>query len=92
MDPESKKLLEDTFRLSEENNRMLRRMRKVQKWTTILRVLYFVVILGIAVGAFYYLTPYIEGVLNVYSSVSGFEERVTGGGGSFMQFLENFKN
>jgi hypothetical protein len=92
MDPESKKLLEETFRLSEENNRMLKRIRKVQKWTTLLRVLYALIVVGIAVGAFYYLNPYVDGLLNIYTGMSGVEEKLTGGGGSFQEFLSNFQN
>ena len=91
MEPESRKLLEETYRLTEENNRMLRKIRKVQKLTTLLRILYAVIILGLAVGAFYYLNPYLDGLIHIYTSVSGFEEKITGGGGSLQEFLNNFK-
>ena len=92
MDPESKKLLEDTFRLSEENNRILRKMRSVQKWAILWKITYLLVALGIALGAFYYLNPYLDGLINIYGSVSGFEDKMTGGGGSFQHFLDNFKD
>ena len=90
MDPESKKLLEETFRLAEENNRMLKRVRSVQKWSMFWKMAYILVIFGIAAGAFYYLTPYLEGLMSIYGSVSGAESNMTGGGGSLKDFLNNF--
>ncbi|MFZ2149927.1 MAG: hypothetical protein WAV15_02090 [Minisyncoccia bacterium] len=92
MDPESKKMLEETFRLSEENNKILRKVRSVQKWSFLWQALKIFVIIGVALGAFYYLNPYIDGLINVYSSMSGLEEKFTGGGGSLENFLSNFKN
>jgi hypothetical protein len=92
MDPESKKLLEETFQLAKENNKMLHKVRNVQKWATFWQSLKVIIIIGVAVGAFYYLEPYLNSMLNLYNSISGFEQNITGGGGSFMNFLSNFKN
>ena len=60
MDPESKRLLQNTLALVEENNKMLRKVRRSQKITTFLRVVYWVITIGIAVGAFYFLQPFIS--------------------------------
>jgi maleate cis-trans isomerase len=60
MDPESKKLLEKTYELAEENNRMLRQVRSVQKRTALFQAVKALVVIGISIGAFYFLQPYVE--------------------------------
>ena len=60
MDPESKELLQNTFSLAEENNRMLRQMRRAQRIASFMRVVYWLIILGIGIGAFYFIQPYID--------------------------------
>jgi len=72
MDPEVKQLLEENLRLSKENNAMLLKVRSVQRWAQITRVLYWFVIVAAAFGAFYFLKPYVGNILNVYTGgVSG---------------------
>ncbi|MBI3888938.1 hypothetical protein HY311_04090 [Candidatus Nomurabacteria bacterium] len=70
MDPESQKLLEDTFALEQENNKMLRSMKRSMLWARIMSVLYWVLIIGISVGAFYFLQPYVDQVVKTYGSFS----------------------
>ncbi len=60
MDPDSKKLLEETFALVKENHEMLKRVRRVQKQQAFFRFMYWVFIIGISIGAFYFLQPYIN--------------------------------
>ena len=60
MSPEEKQLLQDIFNLAEENNNILRKMRRVQKIASVMRVVYWLIIIGITVGAFYFLQPYID--------------------------------
>ena len=60
MDPEERKLLERTLRLVEENNSMIHKMRRAQKWASFTRTLYWIVIIGVSIGAFYFLQPYIN--------------------------------
>lgn len=59
MDPQSKDLLQKTFALAEENNKMLRHIRRSQKVANIMSIIYWLIIIGIAIGAFYFLQPYI---------------------------------
>ena len=65
-DPRNDHLLE----LVEENNKMLKQMRRGQRLDRFLRILYWLVIIGIAVGSFYYLQPWIEQMMGIYSSVA----------------------
>lgn len=70
MDPESKELLQKTFALAEENNKILHKMRRSQMIASVIRVFYFIIIIGIAVGSFYFLQPYIDKGINLYNSLS----------------------
>jgi TRAP-type C4-dicarboxylate transport system permease small subunit len=60
MNPEEKKLLEDTFALTQENNKMLHSMRGHMRVQRVMSILYWVFIIGSAVGAFYLIQPYID--------------------------------
>jgi len=67
VDPESKKLLEETFALAQENNRMLQSMRRSMRLSRIMSFLYWAFIIGSAVGAYYFIQPYLEQLMGVYS-------------------------
>jgi len=72
MDQEVKNLLEENLRLSKENNELLLKIRSVQRWAQITRIFYWFIIIGVSVGAFYYIQPYLGNLLNVYTGgVSG---------------------
>ena len=89
MDPESKKLLEDTFHLAQENNKMLQKVRSVQKWAVFWSSLKILLIVGITLGSFYYLEPYINKIIDLYSSISGTSQN-SGDSGSFQDLLKKF--
>ncbi len=67
MDPEIKHLLEENLRLSQENNLLLAKVQTYLKWAQITKALYWLLIIGISVGAFYYTKPYLGNLLNIYS-------------------------
>lgn len=72
MDPEVKQLLEENLKISKENNELLLKVRSVQKWAQITRILYWVAIIGASFGALYYLKPYLGNLTNIYTGgVSG---------------------
>jgi hypothetical protein len=70
MDSESQKLLEETFVLEKENNKMLHSMKRSMFWARVMSVLYWILIIGISVGAFYFLQPYVDQVVKTYGSFS----------------------
>jgi hypothetical protein len=72
MDEETKKLLEENLKLSKENNGLLLKLYKIQRWAQITRYLYWVIIIGASLGALYYLKPYLGNLMNLYTGgVSG---------------------
>ncbi len=70
MTPEEKELLQRAVELSEENNEILRSMNRSMKIARIMSIVYWVFIIGSAVGAFYLIQPYIDGVINAYGNAS----------------------
>jgi len=85
MDPESKKFLEETYLLEEENNKMLHSMKRSMLWSRVMSILYWVLIVGISVGAFYFIQPYLDQAMNMYNSAkSNFE-----GVGSLLDKVKN---
>jgi len=70
MDPESRKLLEHISELAEENNKILRSMRRSQRVSSIIRFIYWVFIIGSAVGAYYFIQPYLEQIMSIYGGAS----------------------
>ena len=70
MPPDEKLLLEKTFELEKENNILLRYIKRSLHISSIMSVIYWVFIIGTAVGAFYLLQPYWDKVVHVYDKAS----------------------
>ncbi len=62
MDPETRDVLEETLKLSKENNKMLRNMRSIMRWSRAIKVVYWVVIIGSMLGVYYYFQPFIDNI------------------------------
>ena len=62
--------VEEALELARENNKMLHKMRRSQLYSSIWRVVYWVLIIGASVGTYYYLQPYIETMRALYENVS----------------------
>jgi hypothetical protein len=52
--------LEEIYRLTVENNHMLHNMRNRERVANAFRILYWVVIIGSLLGAYYYIKPVLE--------------------------------
>ncbi len=65
MTPEEKSLLERTYKMTEENNTILRKMRRASRISTIFRIVYWVVIIGLGLGTYYFLQPYLISAVDV---------------------------
>ena len=61
--------LDKLIKLTKENNEILRGMRSHQRWATFAAILYWLFIIGIALGAFYFVQPYIVVVIESYNSM-----------------------
>ncbi len=76
MSPEERELLNRSVVLGEENNQILRSMRRGQRLGNIMRAMYWIFIIGSAVGAFYFFQPVFEQVMKMYKTVSSQFESV----------------
>ncbi|HRH26050.1 MAG TPA: hypothetical protein PLF31_01090 [Candidatus Paceibacterota bacterium] len=71
-----------------ENTRMVRSMYRAQKWGRIYRVIYWIVIIGLALGAFYFIQPYLQAVTSVYETVSGRDSTILEGFSTQLERLQ----
>ncbi len=78
MDFPDKEFFDRLMQLTEENNRMLRRIRRAAFWTGISRIIYWIILIGISVGAFYYIQPYIQQFWDTYKALESTGAKVQG--------------
>ncbi len=74
MTPEEKELLEKIARQVDENNEILKGVRRHQRWTVITRVAYWVLILLLSFGAFYFIQPYLGFLSGDISQIEQFKD------------------
>jgi len=60
MSPEEKALLERTYNLVEENNKILSTLNRRHKFGFAIRATYWMVVIGPSIGAFYFIKPYLQ--------------------------------
>lgn len=71
MQPEEREMLKKTLELSRENNKMLQSIKRSMFVGRIFRVAYWVIVIGAAVGLYYYIEPYLDGAIGAYGSIKG---------------------
>ena len=69
MTPEERQLLIQTHRMVEENHTLLRKMHRSALFGRVFTILYWVVIIGLSVGAYYFIQPYVDQVKGIYTGV-----------------------
>ena len=60
--------IDEILNLTTENNRILRSMHRRMLWSQIFSYLYWLIILGVAGSAYYFLQPYMAKYLHTYES------------------------
>ncbi len=81
MDLQEKELIEETLEVSKENNKMLKKIWRDVKYKRFITFAYWMVVIGLAFGAYYYIQPILESVGAGYGDIS---EGISAG-------FENFK-
>ncbi len=71
MEPEEREMLKKTLELSQENNKMLHSIRRGMFWGRVMKIVYWIIIIGAAIGIYYYITPYLDSAVNAYGNVKG---------------------
>lgn len=71
MDQEDKELLRRILDISQRNNKILESIKQGMFWGRVFRYIYWAVIIGAAIGAYYFIEPYVDQILQVYGGVKG---------------------
>ncbi len=71
MTPEDRAKLDNLYELTRENNTILRSLQRTSRLRTILRVSYWIIIIGLALGAFYFIQPFVEQLRDVSEQFRG---------------------
>lgn len=69
MSPEEKVLIERTLKLSEENNRILRKMQRTARWAILWGFIKVAIIIVPLIVGYLYLQPFFDQILDSYSGV-----------------------
>jgi hypothetical protein len=88
VDSELKNLLEKTLSVAEENNKLLHKVRGVQKRQALWTAFKLLVIVGLTLGSFYYLEPYVNKMMDTFNQLSGMQKSLDSG--SFKDMFNKF--
>jgi Trk-type K+ transport system membrane component len=86
-----KELLEKTFVLAEENNKILRKMHRSAVWASVFRVIYWIVIIGASIGVYYYIEPYVNQIEGLYKSAKTSIDTINTSSNALMDGLNGVK-
>jgi hypothetical protein len=70
MDPEVKETLEHLEEVSEENNRMIRKIYRTTRFAQFFAIVKWAIVIGVAIGAFYYLQPVFDKIDSIYNALT----------------------
>lgn len=79
LEQKEEELLEHTYEVEKENNKMLRKLYHDMWWGRISRFIYWSLILAAMFGAYYYVQPYVGSMMETYQTAS----KLINGIGSF---------
>ena len=85
MSPEENELLRRNIALTEENNDMLRSIQRSMRLGRAMTLIYWLFIIGSAVGAYYLIQPYVNQITEAYGGAKSTFD------GGFSGFFDSFK-
>ena len=71
MNPDEKELLERTLELSEENNKILKKMQRAARWAQVWGFIKLALIVVPLIVGYFYLEPYLGQALDNYNNIRG---------------------
>lgn len=86
---ENQRLLLENLELSRQNSKIIKKIQGHLHQTMIFKTLYWIIIIGMAIGAFYFIRPYVDTIVTTYNQTreyinnptqmfNGFWEQVRG--------------
>jgi hypothetical protein len=70
MDSSDKKVLDVIKNEVEDNSKILRKLLRAERMRRWMSIIYWLVIIGLGLGAYYFIQPYIDSLKSVYTDVS----------------------
>jgi hypothetical protein len=70
MDQETEKMLRELLRTSRENNKMLKELARAQRRARFFSILKTVITIGLLLGAYYLVAPFLDNLINAYSGLT----------------------
>jgi len=67
--------------MTEANQNMIKRLHNAYRLSSLFSIIKWVIVIGVTLGSFYYLQPYLEGVLKMYGNLNSFTGGVENNGG-----------
>jgi hypothetical protein len=68
MTPEERQLLIETRDLAQENAKILKSIQRATRASLAIKVIYWVIILGLTFGAYFFIQPYLEFMMGALGS------------------------
>ena len=84
--------IDELLELTRENNEILTGMRRVQRWGSLFRIVYWMVILGSVFGVYYYFQPTIQKYMKALQSSVEVIQNFEKAAGSIPTDLQSVKN
>lgn len=91
MDEYAKEMLRKNLEVSQESLKILKKMNRARVVGGVLKVFKWVIVIGISFGAYYYIEPYLKGLMNVYNNINAGAGH-SSATGAFSVFMEKLKN
>ncbi|MFA6536286.1 MAG: hypothetical protein WC250_02655 [Candidatus Paceibacterota bacterium] len=89
MNPDEKQMLRDIAEQVAENNKLLHKLYSKARWGTVVRAAYWLVIIGLSVGSYYFIQPYVNQLMGVYSGLGADVGTVKSVAGGATDLLKN---
>lgn len=90
MDQSLEKLIKENLELSQENNKILRKMQRAARWGRFFKIIFWLVIIGTTAGTYYYLQPVLSGMIDSYQGLISGVGKIGEIGGSVPSLPQGF--
>jgi hypothetical protein len=69
MDSEDRQKLNRALELSEENNKLIKKLVRAMRWGRLVRAIYWIILIAISVGSLYVIKPYLDQLKSIYGTI-----------------------
>lgn len=84
---ELKQQVKELKALNEDTNKQIHKMRRSQRWSTILTIVWWLAVAGVFGAAYYYyVQPYVQAIMETYGNAQNFQVQIEDW---FAQFGQN---